>query len=281
VNEKGKVLDINNGDDRENNWMSVVNQNKSPSQEWDIIYVVDMAKDPVKGELNTDFGLYVERPFHIVSQLPGRRYLDIIDRRNVVIKTPNSYKTQVWYFDQRSRTIKSQSNNESFDIQNAGKNKNLQVYKTNSGWFQLFKYNGGNIVNVKDQKVLDVAGSRDTEGNNVVVWKRHNGLNQRWKVIYLDEMKPEPTKGLDQETGLYRNRAFYIVSRLPAHRVATVQGHNLAITKKKNGDESQLFFFDHLTRTIKSQQFKARSIDIQSSGRGRSVQIWNTNARWW
>lgn len=136
-------------------------------------------------------------------------------------------------------------------------------------------------MNVKDQKVLDVTGNRDTEGNNVIVWKRHNGLNQRWKIMYLDEMKPEPTKGMDQDSGLYRNRPFYMVSRLPAHRVATVAGRNLTITKKKDGNESQLFYFDHLTRTIKSKQYKGRSVDIQSSGRGRSVQIYNTNARWW
>jgi len=58
-----------------------------------------MQAEPTKGQLNEDFGLYVQRPFHIVSQLPGRRYLDIIDGRNIVIKSPNSYDTQVWWFD--------------------------------------------------------------------------------------------------------------------------------------------------------------------------------------
>jgi len=62
-----------------------------------------MQKDPVKGELNEDYGFYVERPFHIQSQLPSRRLLDITGGgayRKLVIKTPNSYSTQVWYFDQ-------------------------------------------------------------------------------------------------------------------------------------------------------------------------------------
>jgi hypothetical protein len=106
--------------------------------------------------MNEDFGFYVERPFHIVSQLPGRRYLDIIDRRNIVIKTPNSYDTQVWWFDQRTKTVKSKKYGESFDIQNAGKTHHMQIWGTNSGWFQIFKYNGQNIVNVKDGRVLDV-----------------------------------------------------------------------------------------------------------------------------
>jgi hypothetical protein len=77
------------------------------NQKWDIVYVDQWKAAPGKGELNEDFGLYVERPFHIVSQLASRRYVDIIDRRNIVIKTPNSYDTQVWYFDQKSKTIKS------------------------------------------------------------------------------------------------------------------------------------------------------------------------------
>jgi hypothetical protein len=36
-------------------------------QQWDIIYVDAWKGEPKKGELNEDFGFYVERPFHIVS----------------------------------------------------------------------------------------------------------------------------------------------------------------------------------------------------------------------
>jgi len=78
----------------------MANQNKVISQDWDIIYADDMPAEPKKGELNEDFGFYVERPFHIVSQLPSRRYLDVIDNRNIVIKQPRGWKTQVWWFDQ-------------------------------------------------------------------------------------------------------------------------------------------------------------------------------------
>ena len=35
------------------------------NQKWDIVYIDTMKKDPVKGQLNKDFGLYIERPFHI------------------------------------------------------------------------------------------------------------------------------------------------------------------------------------------------------------------------
>ena len=94
-----------------------------------------MKPDPKKGELNKHFNLYVERPFHIQTRLPSGRYLDVLGR-NLVIKTPNGRKSQVFWFDQRSLTIKSQQwKGWSFDIQNAGRSNNMHMWNTNSGWF--------------------------------------------------------------------------------------------------------------------------------------------------
>lgn len=47
-------------------------------------------KEPGKGELNKEYGFYVERPFYIISQCGEKRYLDVIGR-NVVVKTPNEF----------------------------------------------------------------------------------------------------------------------------------------------------------------------------------------------
>ena len=123
-----------------------------------------MKPEPKRGEINTDFGLYVERPFHVVSMMRKHRYLDLIGR-NLVIKTPNGFKSQVFYFDQKSKTIKSDMHKSlSFDIRSAGRTNNMQVWNTNSHWFQLFRYVGQNLVNVKDKRVLDVSGNKDREG---------------------------------------------------------------------------------------------------------------------
>lgn len=111
------------------------NKHKGINQQWDIIYVSDMPPEPKKGELNTDFGFYVQRPFHIVSQMPDRRYLDIIDGKNIVIKQANSLKSQEWYFDQTTKTVKNADGNNSFNIQNSGRSSNMQIWKTNSDWF--------------------------------------------------------------------------------------------------------------------------------------------------
>jgi len=58
----------------------------------------------------------------------------------------------------------------------------------------MFRYKDGNIVNEKG-KVLDVHSGLDVDNRQVIVWNRHNGLNQQWDIMYVDEQKPEPTKG--------------------------------------------------------------------------------------
>jgi hypothetical protein len=108
--------------DKENE--QIVNKNKNKKingQQWDIVYVDEWKGEPGKGELNEMFGLYVERPFHIVSKLPAHRYLEVINNRNIAIKTPNGRKTQIWWFDQKSLTIKTKLNNQSWDITNSGR----------------------------------------------------------------------------------------------------------------------------------------------------------------
>jgi type IV secretory pathway VirD2 relaxase len=78
---------------------------------WDIVYADEWKGEPGKGELNEDFGLYVERDFYVVSAMKDHRYLDLINNRNMVIKTPNGRNTQRWYFHQQTLTIRTRYNN--------------------------------------------------------------------------------------------------------------------------------------------------------------------------
>jgi S-adenosylmethionine synthetase len=85
--------------------------------------------------LNEEFGLYVERPFYIISEMKENRYLDLINNRNMVIKTRNGRKEQTWFFDQKSLTIKTMLNKQSFDIKGSGKTEDMQIWSTNSNWW--------------------------------------------------------------------------------------------------------------------------------------------------
>jgi hypothetical protein len=107
VNEKGKVLDSAGHRDRQYNNVGAYRLHNGLNQQWDIVYADEMPSPPKRGELNTDFNLFVERPFYVVSGLPRKRYLDLIGRR-MVIKTPaTNRQTQLWWFDQKTKTIKN------------------------------------------------------------------------------------------------------------------------------------------------------------------------------
>jgi membrane carboxypeptidase/penicillin-binding protein PbpC len=134
TNEKGKVMWVQGDSDTEQRYIYSATRKNATSQQWDIIYADQWKRDPRKGELNRRFGIYVDRTFSVVSQLGSRRYLDIIGR-GFVIKTSNGRKTQHWYFHQQSLTIRTRSNNQSWDIKSSGKTSDMQVWSTNSGWW--------------------------------------------------------------------------------------------------------------------------------------------------
>jgi hypothetical protein len=189
--------------------------------------------EPKKGEFNPEYGLYVERDFYIVSTYGIGRYVDIVGNQ-IVIKTQSDRTSQKWWFDQKSKTIKNKSNNRSFDIQHAGKTSNMQVWNTNGGWFQVFKYYQNYIMNVKDSRVLEITGSKDVEGQRCGVSKKTYTINQKWTVIYVDKAEDLKTKGMYTPYGIHLARPFYIRSRLPMQRVLQVVGGRNIVLKTMN-----------------------------------------------
>jgi membrane carboxypeptidase/penicillin-binding protein PbpC len=133
-NERGKVMDVHGGRDEENRDIIVWNKHGKINQQWDLIYKDKYPRDPRKGELNKDFGLYVDRTFYIRSEMRSKRYLDLIGS-GFVIKTRNGRKTQQWWFDQKTLTIKTRYNNQSWDIQSSGKHANIRISGTNLKWW--------------------------------------------------------------------------------------------------------------------------------------------------
>jgi hypothetical protein len=136
INEKGKVMSVDGGLDDENRNIVMETKNGKTQQRWKIVYVDEYEGEPTKGQMNTKFGIYVDRDFHIVSAMKGNKYLDLdVSNRYTVIKTSNGRKQQVWYFHQPSLTIRTRYNNRSLDIYNSGRTKTMQVWSTNSGWW--------------------------------------------------------------------------------------------------------------------------------------------------
>jgi len=136
--KSGNAMEVYQNNDIENQNIVMSKKNGRMNQFWDIVYVDQGMSEPKKGELNEIFGFYVERPFHIVSQLPRRRYLQRVDpssHQEIVIKQPNSYKTQVWYFDQKTKTVKCQASGQSLNIHSNGGSNYLNTRGTQSKTF--------------------------------------------------------------------------------------------------------------------------------------------------
>jgi len=79
-------------------------------QQWEVVYYDDLPKDPKKGELHPEYGLYIERPFYIVSDMPTGRYLDNVGDTFPVIKHRNGNSSQVWTFKFKLWTIENKAN---------------------------------------------------------------------------------------------------------------------------------------------------------------------------
>jgi hypothetical protein len=75
-------------------------------------------------------------------------------------------------------------------------------------------------MNFINKKALTVDQNKDLEGQKCIVWKKHNGWSQRWRVVYVDSAAKERTKGYDSEYGFYINRLMYFRSRMPMQRIA-------------------------------------------------------------
>jgi hypothetical protein len=92
VNDHGKVMDVQGSVDSENRNILMMTKTGKINQQWDLIYADVYPEEPTKGQLNKEFGLIVERDFYVVSDLPKHRYLEVINNRNMVIKTSNGNK---------------------------------------------------------------------------------------------------------------------------------------------------------------------------------------------
>jgi hypothetical protein len=109
--ERGKVFTVDGFVDKENAYVVMDEQkNDKETQHWDVILAENFPAPPGKGDFNQDFGLYIERPFYVVSELGTHRYLTHLPNGDFTIKTNINRPTQVWWFDQNTLTIKATDN---------------------------------------------------------------------------------------------------------------------------------------------------------------------------
>jgi hypothetical protein len=150
----------------------------------------------------------------------------------------------------------------------------------------LFKYTGDKtrtFVNFQYTKRVLTTSTNDQEGQAINVQNNNGSTGQRWSVLYLDKKGKTETSGLNEEFGFYINRPFYLVSELPFNRVAESPGANNVVLKRwrKNWIRQQ-FYFDEVSKTIRSQQWKNYALEIQGNGGSNNLRLTSgINSRWW
>jgi len=245
------------------------------------VYVDEQKPEPTKGQMSPKWGFIVERPFYIISELKANRHLTQLNGdKHAIIKTPNGNNSQKFYFDQKTRTIRLVRNT-GYSLE-AKNNGDLGYGGSRAIPNQQFKYEKGYLINVKTNKVFDVSGGKDAEAQRVLTSNRASGANQRWRIVYVDQLK-EQKKELIDEFGLFANRPFYIRSRLPNRRVAECQGnHDVRQRKWRNNETGQQWIFDPTMKVIRSKKWNNRVLEVQNHSNGLgNMRCYTPSARWW
>jgi len=136
VNVKGRVIEVTGGRDAEGTSITVNKKTNAVYQQWRVVYS-DKSKDLKKDGVHEEFGWHIGRPFYIITKLPSGRAVEVVGGRNLVLKWKQyNNVNQQFYFDNDSKTIRSQANrNKALDIQNSGRSSNLQIWKSNGRWW--------------------------------------------------------------------------------------------------------------------------------------------------
>jgi len=157
------------------------------------------------------------------------------------------------------------------DISDQGKQRVLTVKKSNGAWNQRFVFDGDNIANIRGV-VLDIHRGKDTEGNQVIVWRRHNGANQKWTVECIEEDTIQ--------NGLIPDRPFRLITKMKSGRALTRVGKDVKITDRNNSNNDQVFVFDSKMGSIQPKTSKGLSLDIVDWGKQRTLQ-WTRSHNIW
>lgn len=124
---------------------------------------------------------------------------------------------------------------------------------------------------------MDVYRSQDVEGQNVIAYPKHNGLNQKWSVVYVKDAPKAPTQGYDKTYGFYIGRPFVLVSQLPMNYVASRNGSYMRLRVQRSTEKDQQWYFDQKSKTLKS--VRAKNLSMHTAG-GRPAMVYSTTSRW-
>lgn len=129
-------------------------------------------------------GFKVNKPFRLLSKMRGRRAITRSGSSVVIRDLNKSSNDQLFVFSSSGSIEPKVDKSMSLDIGENGHGRWLTWTKNKNIWEQHFQLKDEYIVNERNL-VLEVIGGRDQNNATIAVWKKHNGLNQRWIVDYV------------------------------------------------------------------------------------------------
>jgi hypothetical protein len=133
-----------------------------------------------------------------------------------------------------------------------------------------------------NKKALDVYQNKDREGQKLIMWRRHNGWNQRWRIVYTDKASKIKGKGYNSRFGFHGMRPFYVRSRMPMQRVVEcVSNAYIRLKRFARGRKAQQWVFDNRSKTIQSYYWRNRAVEITSNGGSSTLRMNTVTSRWW
>jgi len=141
-----------------------------------------------KGQMSREFGFKYMTYFYIVSRMRSVRVLEVVGSRLVIKKLVKGRKSQQFYFDSVSKTIKCVAyTNKSLWYNKSS--KGLEFRKTDSTWYQMWKFSGHYLINYRHTDlVVSVNGKSDGEGTSIRVVKKTGHTSQQWYVVYATKI---------------------------------------------------------------------------------------------
>lgn len=176
VNARGLHIDVHQSRDVDGANVIVWKKQGQLNQQWKIEYInIDSINN----------GIIPDKPFKIISKMRGARAITRSKNNLIIRDNKKNDADQLFVFDSQTGSIQpKRDHNVSIEIADAGRNRYAQLNKERDIWFQHFQLRGEYIVNERSL-VFDVAGGQDKNGQSVFVWKRHSGLNQKWRIDYV------------------------------------------------------------------------------------------------
>lgn len=133
---------------------------------------------------------------------------------------------QLWYMDPHTLTIRNVQDDYCLEVDDScGRVVPYEAGNTNQTWATVGQF----LVNLDDNKCLDVVGASHDECADICGWERHGEVNQRW---YFENVP---------------RRHFLIVSRMNEDKCLDIEGGDegegtaLILYDKHGGDNQQWF----------------------------------------